>query len=1486
MFRTWLKRLKKQWCCLSRGTARPRRRQKLPCLETLEDRIVPATVELVKDIYDGPNPSTPENLVSINGTLFFTATDAAHGTELWRSDGTAQGTTLVKDIGVGPDSSDPQSLTAAGDLLYFTAVTPATGRELWVSDGTPDGTALVADIHPGSTSSAPSYLTNVNGTLFFNADDGQHGAELWRAQAGTASLVADLRPGSDTSYPYDLTDFNGTLVFAAITASDFELWKSDGTELGTQPLLNVAAGDPAYDGRLTVFNNALYFRGDDSVYGIEPWRLNGLNGGAMLVKDIAPGASSWSRPDSFTNVDGTLYFTADPTATGGDIGLWKTDPVAGAIRIQSDPQDGPFSFISNLTAVGSTLYFTAQADDGFKELWKTDTTSTTAELVKDINPVSFSNPSNLANVNGTLYFTANDGAPEDGGHGFQLWRTDGTDDSTVRLTDGFVPQGSEGGLVASITNLTLMDDILYFAGDDGTAGSELWKLDISTGSGQTRDRDLTLNQQTLGSVKDATALDRWNFTGVQGQQLAFTLVNKVGNVAFRLRGPNGWVGFDNDLGNAGPVTLPSDGSYTLEAFVPGGTGGAYAFRLSQVNAPVLVLNMPSSGRLIAGQTVQVYQVTVPEDAAVLQLHFDDATDTDGVQVFARHGALPTRADYDYGTTEPGADHDLVIPAPIPGVWYISVVGRNVPVASTFSLTATAPSLSLQASTPDRYAGNQTAELTITGAGFLPGTQAELIGSGGVSHAASAVKIPAFDRLIADFDLTGLPQGAYDVRVTSPHGAAATLAQVFQVLPAGSAHLETRLILPPDLGRSISATLYVEYSNTGTVAMPAPILVLQSADPDGSDRPKLTLDPNQLRNDLWTDGQPLGFTPAVQIYATGATPGLLEPGETIRVPVYYAGLQKPWDFTDTQIEFEVRTHEAGSTDPIDWAGLKASLRPDWVAADAWDGVFANLTAQIGPTWGDYVRMLSDNATYLNQFGLHVTDVNQLYDFELGQAIGFNPVSTLTSVVDASLPTPGLALSFGRSFDNSMLQRQAPGPFGVGWSTSWQTSLETLADGTVVVNESAVAHRIFLPDSRVANTYLNTAGDTGVLIRRADGSFELTESTGLVTRFRSDGKLDFVQDANGNRVTAGYVGSQLVSLTHSSGASLTLAYNAFGLIDRITDSAGRVTTYGYDLTHQFLVSVTGPQGTTLYTYDTSADPRRRDALTSMTDPSGVAQVFEYDSRGRLSATYFGDHIQPVQFTYDEAGTVTLTDAAGLRARLYYDSRGLIVRSDDALGGYINYEYDASFRLARATDSEGHSRSYTWCDCGQPKTITDELGNTVVYSLGGPLDKPTAMTDADGNVTRFGYDAQGNHTTSTYADGSVEQAVYNALGEPTTLVNRRGQTIALDYDTAGEVTRETFSDGSENTYTYDVRGRLSTAVDSQGTATFTYDQADRLTRVDYPDSRWLIYTYDAAGRRLRMEDSSGFAVDYTYDAVGRLHEMRRRGRPSSPAAHPLHL
>jgi len=306
-------------------------------------------------INPGADDSLPSDFVDLNGTAYFRAEDGVNGLELWRSDGTAAGTTMVDDllpgVGINPGSAhaSPDDLVVVGGVLYFSANDGTNGEELWKSDGTAAGTTMVEDSVPGGglnpspgAGSDPSDLVNINGTLFFQADDGTNGDELWQSDgtvAGTA-MVDDhpvpnggINPGAGDSFPVEMTELNGSVYFQANDGTNgAELWRSDGTPAGTSMVedavpgggINPGAADSFVYG-LTRVGGTLFFAAEDVTNGGEVWKTDGA--GATIVEDavpgggIRPGAVTDNYPDALTNVNGTLFFQADDGATGAE--LWK-----------------------------------------------------------------------------------------------------------------------------------------------------------------------------------------------------------------------------------------------------------------------------------------------------------------------------------------------------------------------------------------------------------------------------------------------------------------------------------------------------------------------------------------------------------------------------------------------------------------------------------------------------------------------------------------------------------------------------------------------------------------------------------------------------------------------------------------------------------------------------------------------------------------------------------------------------------------------------------------------------------------------------------------------------------------------------------------------------------------------------------------------------------------------------------------------------------
>jgi ELWxxDGT repeat protein len=146
-----------------------------------------------------PDSSNPYNFTIFNNKLLFSADDGVNGRELWVTDGTTGGTKLLKDINPGssegyngetfPDSSYLNDFTIFNNKLYFSANDGENGTELWVTDGTANGTQLVADINPGSEGSDVGGLTVVGQELFFTANNGLTGRELFKLSFDNSTTI-------------------------------------------------------------------------------------------------------------------------------------------------------------------------------------------------------------------------------------------------------------------------------------------------------------------------------------------------------------------------------------------------------------------------------------------------------------------------------------------------------------------------------------------------------------------------------------------------------------------------------------------------------------------------------------------------------------------------------------------------------------------------------------------------------------------------------------------------------------------------------------------------------------------------------------------------------------------------------------------------------------------------------------------------------------------------------------------------------------------------------------------------------------------------------------------------------------------------------------------------------------------------------------------------------------------------------------------------
>lgn len=271
-----------------------------------------------------PAPFFPRDLCVIgsesNQQLAFIANQLTSGPEIWRSDGTAEGTELLFDLKAGEEGSQPESLTPAGDGLIFVADV-GSGRSLWLweGQGAPLSFGAVSEISASTSSEGQAvWMQRLDERFAIWASDG--------TLAGTREIVV-LPEGVVPDEP--LIVVRDLAFFTAADAFGAELWVSNLTIGGANPR-RVADLWPGSRGSfprdLRLFNTQLYFSADDGVHGRELWRLDTRRPSLVPTQlpEIAPGPapSSPSQLALLTPEDGTsskVVFFADDGVSGPEI---------------------------------------------------------------------------------------------------------------------------------------------------------------------------------------------------------------------------------------------------------------------------------------------------------------------------------------------------------------------------------------------------------------------------------------------------------------------------------------------------------------------------------------------------------------------------------------------------------------------------------------------------------------------------------------------------------------------------------------------------------------------------------------------------------------------------------------------------------------------------------------------------------------------------------------------------------------------------------------------------------------------------------------------------------------------------------------------------------------------------------------------------------------------------------------------------------------
>ena len=248
------------------------------------------------DILDTTNGELPKACIAVmNNKVYFSANDGTTGPELWVTDGTSSGTHLVKDIysGTSTFNTGPERFMLFNGNLIFCANDVNTVH-MYKTDGTDPGTVAIGD----TVYSTMSDYAIVGNKLFFIGGKGQTtGLMVLDGTPTGTQLVKELQLNKIAAGNWGNTGFlvpyNGKVYFPAsfITPPyEYELWVSDGTDIGTVEFKDVtpAGNFASYPSQLTLFGGHLYFRARDTGFISKIWRTDGTDAGTQQI--VYPGS--------------------------------------------------------------------------------------------------------------------------------------------------------------------------------------------------------------------------------------------------------------------------------------------------------------------------------------------------------------------------------------------------------------------------------------------------------------------------------------------------------------------------------------------------------------------------------------------------------------------------------------------------------------------------------------------------------------------------------------------------------------------------------------------------------------------------------------------------------------------------------------------------------------------------------------------------------------------------------------------------------------------------------------------------------------------------------------------------------------------------------------------------------------------------------------------------------------------------------------------
>jgi RHS repeat-associated protein len=363
----------------------------------------------------------------------------------------------------------------------------------------------------------------------------------------------------------------------------------------------------------------------------------------------------------------------------------------------------------------------------------------------------------------------------------------------------------------------------------------------------------------------------------------------------------------------------------------------------------------------------------------------------------------------------------------------------------------------------------------------------------------------------------------------------------------------------------------------------------------------------------------------------------------------------------------------------------------------------------------------------------------------------------------------------------------------------------------------------------------------------------------------------RDGGAQAVTYSYGTDGSTTTTDALGNSARVVFGQGSVPSVISDALGSSSYFHYDPELK-PVSMVGPLGDSSSTgYDGFGNP------ISDTSAWGSTVTVSYDATQNLTSV-----TDPVgnltSFTYDASNNATAwIHPNGDQVKSTFDAHGNVLSRTNRRGNTTTYTYLPNGLIASKTFANGTQVLYTYDARNNPQSVTTATGSTT-YTYNA-ADQVTSITNSDGTSLRFTYNTGGQRIRMTDSTGFVTNYTYDQVGRLATLTDAGGVVIvSYSYDANGNLSSKTLANGTSATYTYDANGRLlniSNRTAANGILSqydYTYDAEGNPLSLTSPSGN-LTYAYDLDGQLTSAATGAG-TIQYGYDATGNRTQVTTNG------------